>query len=160
VKVDPTNPLDYTNEYLLMSIELNDGTNVFAVKTGTPPNTTLSENDANMLNVFSHSGTNLFQTPFDADGWHNFAIVVDWSNLTLQVFYSMNGCILQVVTDVVDNSSAGKGLIGDFAFGLVKYPAANAGNSVENQGLRFSGVFVEKTDNGVSFGGADGECIA
>jgi hypothetical protein len=35
VKVDPTNPLDYTNEYLLMSIELNDGTNVFAVKTGT-----------------------------------------------------------------------------------------------------------------------------
>jgi hypothetical protein len=35
VQVDPENPLDYTKEYLLMSIELSDGTNAFAVKTGT-----------------------------------------------------------------------------------------------------------------------------
>jgi hypothetical protein len=87
---------------------------------GTPPNTTLPEIGSNMLSIFSHSGTNLFQTSFDPNEWHNFAIVVDWSNLTLQVFYSTNGCILQDVTDVVDNSSAGEGSIGDFAFGLVK----------------------------------------
>ncbi|KAN0139679.1 hypothetical protein V8E53_002341 [Lactarius tabidus] len=161
VQVDPENPLDYTKEYLLMSIELSDGTNAFAVKTGTPPNTTLPENGSNMLSIFSHSGTNLFQTSFDPNEWHNIAVVVDWSNLTLQVFYSTNGCILQDVTDVVDNSSAGEGSIGDFAFGLVKYPATDTGNSTENQeGLRFSGVFVERTDNGVSFGGADEECIA
>ena len=87
---------------------------------GTPFNTTLSDNsDPNTLRIRSHNGSVLFQTHFNS-AWHNFAVIVDWDNLTLQVYYSPNGCTLQDVTNVEDNSSAPKGSIGDFQFGVLK----------------------------------------
>ena len=75
-----------------------------------------------MLRIDSHNGSVLFQTPFDQTVWHNFAVAVDWNALTLQVFYSQNGCQLQAVSGVEDNSSAAKGANGqgDFHIGMVK----------------------------------------
>jgi len=54
--------------------------------------------------------------------WHNFAVVVNWSKFTLQVFYSQDGLPLGAVTTVTENSSAGRGPQGqgDFHFGVLK----------------------------------------
>jgi hypothetical protein len=75
-----------------------------------------------MLRVRSHNSSVLFQTPFDENTWHNFAVAVDWDNLMLQVFYSQNASSLTNVTNLEDNSSAVKGPNGqgDFHFGLLK----------------------------------------
>jgi Glycoside hydrolase 131 catalytic N-terminal domain len=75
-----------------------------------------------MLRIRSHNSTVLFATQFVPSAWHNFAVVVDWNKLTLQVFYSLNGESLVAVTNVEDNSSVGKGPAaqGDFHFGLLK----------------------------------------
>ena len=75
-----------------------------------------------MLNIRSHNTSVLFQTPCVDNTWHNFAVVVDWDKLTLQVYYSQDGQPLKAVTNVEDNSSAVKGPNGqgDFHVGLVK----------------------------------------
>ena len=54
--------------------------------------------------------------------WHNLAVVVDWDNLTLRVFYSTCALPLKAVTTVQDNSSAARGPNGqgDFHFGVLK----------------------------------------
>lgn len=95
---------------------------------GTPFNTTLSEDDANAIRILSHNGNVLFQTPFDQTAWHNFAVLIDSDELTLQVFYSQDGCQLQAVSDVEDNSSVPKGPTGqgDFHFGVLKVRLAYA----------------------------------
>jgi len=89
---------------------------------GTPFNTTTSDADARTLKIRSHNLTVLFNTPFDGQSWHNFAIVVDAVKSTLQVFYSQNGDSLKAVTNVEDNSSVTKGAQGqgDFHIGMVK----------------------------------------
>ena len=75
-----------------------------------------------MIRIRSHNQSVLFQTSFDQNAWHNFAVLVDSDGLTLQVFYSQDGCQLQAVTDVEDNSSVPKGPTGqgDFHFGVLK----------------------------------------
>jgi Glycoside hydrolase 131 catalytic N-terminal domain len=90
---------------------------------GTPFNTTLTNAAAaSTLRIRTHNRTVLFETPLVPSAWHNFAVVVDWDNLTLQVFHSLNGDFLAAVTSVEDNSSVGKGPAaqGDFHFGLLK----------------------------------------
>jgi len=166
---DQSQPLNLTHEYQIVFIEPNDGTHVFEAKLGTPFNTTLSENDANVIHILSHNQSVLFQTPFDQTAWHNLAVLVDSDGLTLQVFYSQNGCQLQAVTGVEDNSSLPKGPTGqgDFHFGVLKLPLINPSDSSADQsdvahhgiqegtveGLTFSGVFVEAAPNGPSIGG-------
>jgi hypothetical protein len=54
--------------------------------------------------------------------WHNFAVVVDWDNLTLKVFYSLGTDPLKAVTTTQENSSVSPGPNGqgDFHFGVLK----------------------------------------
>jgi hypothetical protein len=143
LQADTSQPLNFTHEYQVVFIEPNDGTHIFEAQLGTmcarraPPlrvrltarttpgtpfNTTLSENDANTIRILSHNLSVLFQTPFDQTAWHNFAVLVDSDELTLQVFYSQDGCSLQAVTNVEDNSSLAKGSAGqgDLHFGVLK----------------------------------------
>jgi Glycoside hydrolase 131 catalytic N-terminal domain len=91
---------------------------------GTPFNTKASGTSATTrtLRIRAHDGTVLFQTPFLKATWHNFAVIVDWSSLTLQVFYSQDADALKAVTTIQDNSSAGSGPQGqgDFHFGVLK----------------------------------------
>jgi hypothetical protein len=91
---------------------------------GTPFNTTASNTSTTSptLRIRAHDGTVRFHTPFPAATWHNFAVVVNWSDLTLQVFYSLDALPLEAVTEVQDNSSAGHGPQGqgDFHFGVLK----------------------------------------
>jgi Glycoside hydrolase 131 catalytic N-terminal domain len=93
------------------------------VHSGTDFNTSsTSAAAASTLRIRAHNSTLLFETPIEISAWHNFAVVVDWNKLTLQVFHSLNGELLAAVTNVEDNSSVGKGPAaqGDFHFGLLK----------------------------------------
>lgn len=65
----------------------------------------------------------LFQTPFTPLTWHNFAVQVDWTALTLGVFYSKDAASLEPVTaKVAPNKGhvAGETGKGDFHFGVLK----------------------------------------
>jgi len=173
VMADPTQPLNVSHEYQAVFIEPNDGTHVFQLDMGTPFNTTLSGAAANMLRIDSHNGSVLFQTPFDQTVWHNFAVLVDWDSLTLQVFYSQNGCQLQAVSGVEDNSSATKGPNGqgDLHIGMVKLPLIDPTESPTQQadvahfgiqegstdGLIYSGIFIEDAQTGSISLGGDGQ---
>jgi len=121
-----------------------------------------------MLRIRSHNSSVLFQTPFAANTWHNFAVAVDWDKLNLQVFYSQNASPLTAVSSVENNLGEVQGPNGqgDFHFGLLKLPLINPADTPANQadvahhgiqegtteGLLYSGVFVESTQNGVSAG--------
>jgi hypothetical protein len=88
----------------------------------TIPTSTVPVSDARSLKVRNHALTLLFETPFTANDWHNFAVQVDWTNRTLGVFYSTNATPLAAVTGLEDNSSAPSGVAaqGDYHFGVLK----------------------------------------
>ena len=89
----------------------------FTIPTGTAP-----VSDAASLKVRNHALTLLFETPFTPNDWHNFAIQVDWTNLTLGVFYSTNATPLAPVTGLVNNTGVptGAAAVGDYHFGVLK----------------------------------------
>ena len=78
--------------------------------------------NAHFLKVRNHALDLLFETPFTSCDWHNFAIQVDWTHLTLGVFYSVNATLLEAVTGVEGNESAPAGAAGqgDYHFGILK----------------------------------------
>ena len=69
----------------------------------------------------------LFTTPFTPKTWHNFAIQIDWENLTLGVFFSQDEQPLKAVTTLRPNQTAKPGPEGqgDFHFGFVKVCVMN-----------------------------------
>jgi hypothetical protein len=78
--------------------------------------------NAHSFKILDHSLNVLFTTPFSPTTWHNFAVRVDWDNLTLQVFYSTQAQPLKAVTGVIQNQAvqAGEAGRGDFHFGVLK----------------------------------------
>ncbi|KAG1739392.1 uncharacterized protein EDB91DRAFT_1053830 [Suillus paluster] len=174
---DPERPLNFSHEYQIVWIEPNDGTHVFEIQLGSPftiPTGTVPVSDARFLKVRNHALDLLFETPFTCKDWHNFAVQIDWTNLTLGVFYSTNGEPLKNVTGIVENSSASPGAAGqgDYHFGLLKLPLANPNETASQQSdvvhfgiqegdaeaLTYSGVFIESITGGVS--AAYGKTIA
>ena len=83
--------------------------------------------DAHSFKVRDHALNILFETPFTAHLWHNFAVQVDWTNRTLAVLYSKDLAPLAVVTQPTPNLSATAGPDGqgDFHFGVLKVRSAN-----------------------------------
>lgn len=170
-------PLNMSHEYQIVWIEPIDGTHVFEIQLGSPftiPTGTVPVSNARFLKVRNHALDLLFETPFTSHDWHNFAVQVDWTNLTLGVFYSTNGEPLKAVTGLVENSSASPGAAGqgDYHFGVLKLPLADPNETAAQQGdvvhfgiqegdteaLTYSGVFIESITGGVSAG--DGKTIA
>ncbi|KAJ3886313.1 hypothetical protein GG344DRAFT_90957 [Lentinula edodes] len=156
-------PLNYSHEYQIVFIEPSDGTHVFELQLGTPfsnPSTTELAADAKFLKVRDHALNLLFETPFTAGQWHNFAVQVDWKNLTLQVFYSVGAAELVAVTSVAPNPTAATGSAGqgDFHAALLKLPIVDPSEPAAEQndvvhygiqegtteGLFYSGLFVEQ----------------
>jgi len=149
-------------------IEPSDGSHVFDLQIGTPFNTTFSCTTSYDLRIRAHNDTVLFHTAFLQATWHNFAVVVDWDNLTLKVFYSAGALPLKAVTTVQDNSSASRGPNGqgDFHFGVLKLPLIDPSETPADQAdvahfgiqegsyeaLIYSGLFAESTSGGVSIG--------
>lgn len=161
IKADETHPLNYTHEYQIAFIEPSDGSHVFGLQLGSPftiPTGIVPAPRTTSFKVLDRDLNVLFATSFTEGTWHNFAIEVDWDNLTLKVFYSLNNAIPEAVTDAMPNTSAGAGVIGDFHFGILKLPLVNPLDSATQQadvvhyglqegsleGLIYSGVFVER----------------
>lgn len=88
---------------------------------GTPFNSTPSDT-SNSLKIRSHDLTELFAVPYIPATWHNFAVIIDWTNKTLTTFYSTNATTLSAVTGAEPNLSEASGATGrgDFHFGLLK----------------------------------------
>ncbi|KAG1883919.1 hypothetical protein F4604DRAFT_1575153 [Suillus subluteus] len=164
-------PLNMSHEYQIVWIEPNDGTHVFEIQLGSPftiPTGTVPVSDARFLKVRNHALDLMFETPFTSHDWHNFAVQIDWTNLTLGVFYSTNGEPLKAVTGLVENLSASLGAAGqgDYHFGVLKLPLADPNETAAQQSdvvhfgiqegdteaLTYSGVFIEGITGGVSAG--------
>ncbi|KAJ8587086.1 hypothetical protein M405DRAFT_794768 [Rhizopogon salebrosus TDB-379] len=169
IQEDPAKPLNLSHEYQVVWIEPNDGSHIFEIQLGSPftiPTSTAPVPDARSLKVRNHALTLLFETPFTANNWHNFAVQVDWTNRTLGVFYSTNATPLAAVTGLEDNSSAPSGVAaqGDYHFGVLKLPLANPNETAAQQSdvvhfgiqegdaeaLTYSGAFIESITGGVS----------
>lgn len=126
-----------------MFIEPNDGSHVFGIQLGTyfpsapnvvealkfglgspftDPTGSLPAEFAHDFKVLDHDLNILFKTPFDGSLWHNFAIEVDWNELTLAVFYSQGSDRLKLVAPAVANPGAAAGSVGQgvFHFGVLK----------------------------------------
>lgn len=88
----------------------------------TNPTGTIPAPNARSFKVRDHALNLLFETPFTLGNWHNFAVQVDWNNLTLAVLYSTDGAPLKAVTKLVSNPTAVAGAAGqgDFHFTVLK----------------------------------------
>lgn len=167
VRADDQLPLNMSHEYQIVWIEPNDGSHVFEIQLGSPftnPTGPLPVTDAHYLKVRNHALDLLFETPFTSGDWHNFAIQVDWTQLTLGVLYSTNATPLEAVTGVEDNSStpAGAAGQGDYHFGVLKLPLVDPSEPPyeqadvvhygiqegEKEALTYSGVFIESIEDG------------
>ena len=80
------------------------------------PTGALSASGAHNLKVHDHVGNDLFTTPLIPFTWHNFAVQVDWGNLTLGVFYSSNNFKLTAVAGVLPNPTVSLGSSGQGDF--------------------------------------------
>ncbi|TRM62112.1 hypothetical protein BD626DRAFT_67423 [Schizophyllum amplum] len=128
IMADTDKPLNYDHEYQIVFIEPSDGTHVFGIVLGTPFNTDASDEEAHSIRVLAHDSSILFETTFTESVWHNFAVLVDWSALTLQAYYSVDADDLAEVSDVIPNTgvSSGSAGQGDFHFGVLKVRRPNS----------------------------------
>ena len=141
IAVDDSKPLNFTHEYQVVFIEPSDGSHVFGVQLGehvpsfflasltrilgspfTNPTGNLPAAGAQNFKILDHDLNVLFSTPFTCQTWHNFAIVVDWDNLTLAVFYSVGVQPLKSVSPTKKNQGvkASPDGQGEFHFGVLK----------------------------------------
>jgi len=88
----------------------------------TNPPGTLPVADARNINILDHDLNVLFSAPFTCQTWHNFAVVIDWDNLTLAVFYSVGAQPLKLVSPTKKNqgAKAAPDGQGEFHFGVLK----------------------------------------
>ncbi|QSZ34599.1 hypothetical protein DSL72_006193 [Monilinia vaccinii-corymbosi] len=152
---DSARPLNLSHEYQIAFLESADfSTNQFVLKTGTILDSKNTE--SNVLRVIGNvneGATELFTTPF-TDGWHNFAIKLDFTANTIKVFYSTASRTLKSVTKTLPNKISGGG---QYHFGLLKKPTNFApGADISkngfqeagiNEGLIFGGIFFEDIQN-------------
>lgn len=88
----------------------------------TNPTGILPASDAQNIKIRDHALNTLFSTAFTPQCWHNFAVVIDWDNLTLAVFYSIGARPLKLVSATKSNKGAvaGPSGQGEFHFGVLK----------------------------------------
>lgn len=144
---DPQRPLNLTHEYQLVFLESSDfSTNQIVLKTGSLIGETTADPDTLQLfgNVNASPVQLLFNTSFTPDVFHNFAVTLDFNNLTSQVYYSTGASPLQAVTQAVSNDVSGQG---QFHFGVLKKPI-DGGSDPSHNGTQESGI-----DEGIIFGG-------
>ncbi|TLD15266.1 hypothetical protein PspLS_10667 [Pyricularia sp. CBS 133598] len=165
VAKDLKKPLNLTHEYQLVFLEDNKfSTNQIVVKTGTIDGQANANPDT--LNVFGNVASNppklLFSTPFGADGFHNFAMTLDFDKNTTQVFFSKGNEPLKAVSKPEPNDVSGGG---QYHFGCLKKGVGKVKDVVRegiqepniNEGLIYGGIFMEDSANGcVSLSAAAG----
>ena len=81
------------------------------------PTGPLSASGIHNLKVHDHVGSYLFTTPLiPGFTWYNFAVQVDWDNLTLGVFYSSYNSKATAVAGVLQNPTVSLGATGQGDF--------------------------------------------
>ncbi|KAH7359258.1 hypothetical protein B0T11DRAFT_330954 [Plectosphaerella cucumerina] len=144
VQRDPAKPLNATHDYQIMNLESKDfAFRTIDVRTG-------AEN-GNEIAVFGNSNTapapqKVFSVPFGEGAFENFAIKMDFTANTIQVFHSTGQTPLQQVTEPVANDLANSG---EYHFALQKNPVGNAPQPVGAvDALFFAGIFMEDSTDG------------
>ncbi|KAK6211662.1 hypothetical protein QIS74_10926 [Colletotrichum tabaci] len=153
---DDKRPLNLSHEYQLAFLESADfSTNQIVLKTGT----ILGQNteDPDTLQLFGNVATSpppeLFKTKFTPGVFHNFAIKLDFTANTTEVFYSQGNSALKSQGAAVPNIIAGQG---QYHFGILKKPV-NGGADITksgdqpagiDEGLVYAGIFQEDSANG------------
>ncbi|EFX02207.1 hypothetical protein CMQ_2256 [Grosmannia clavigera kw1407] len=153
---DSERPLNLSHEYQLVFLESSDfSTNQLVLKTGTLIGQETANPDTLQLlgNVNVNPPQVLFSTPFLPDVFHNFAVTMDFNNLTTQVFFSTGNSSLKAVTQALSNDISGQG---EFHFGMLKKPIDGGSDIVHNgtqesdidEGIIYGGIFEEDSSTG------------
>ncbi|KAK1989851.1 hypothetical protein LX36DRAFT_717214 [Colletotrichum falcatum] len=153
---DAQRPLNLSHEYQLVFLESADfSTNQLVLKTGSILGQATADPDTLQLfgNVASDPVPELFTTKFTPGVFHNFAVKLDFTANTTEVFYSQGNSALQSQGAPVANNIAGKG---QFHFGMLKKPV-NGGSDITksgdqpaniNEGIIYGGIFEEDSSTG------------
>ncbi|KAK1590409.1 uncharacterized protein LY79DRAFT_579893 [Colletotrichum navitas] len=153
---DAQRPLNLSHEYQLVFLESADfSTNQVVLKTGSILGQNTADPDTLQLfgNVNSDPVPELFKTKFTPDVFHNFAVKLDFTANTTQVFYSQGNTPLKSQGAPFVNNIAGKG---QFHFGMLKKPV-NGGDNIAksgdqpaniNEGVIYGGIFEEDSSTG------------
>ncbi|KAK1723259.1 hypothetical protein CaCOL14_007096 [Colletotrichum acutatum] len=155
---DVQRPLNLSHEYQLAFLESNDfSTNQVVLKTGTILGGDATV-DPDTLQLFGNVNTKptppvLFSTPFAENTIHNFAVTMDFTANTVQVFYSTDNNDLEAQGEPQINDIKGQG---QYHFGILKKPVGGQGDITKNgfqpdgidEGIVYSGIFQEDSTNG------------
>ncbi|KAK1965984.1 hypothetical protein LY78DRAFT_74395 [Colletotrichum sublineola] len=153
---DNQRALNLSHEYQLVFLESADfSTNQIVLKTGSILGQNTADPDTLQLfgNVNSNPVPELFQAKFTPDVFHNFAVKLDFTANTTEVFYSQGNAALKSQGAPVANNIAGKG---QFHFGMLKKPV-NGGADITksgfqpaniNEGIVYGGIFEEDSSTG------------
>ena len=155
LQYDTRRLLNYTHEYLLFFMETSDyATTQISVRTGAILGGTNEQQTVKqVLRVFGNTkhsaqGQLLFETGF-VNGWHNFALELDFNKNTVLPYYSSNEDVLEPMSSGPISNSLGGG--GRYHFGLLKKGTNGRGNFLTNgfqprginEGMIYGGIFVE-----------------
>jgi hypothetical protein len=158
---DPLRPLNFSHEYHPAWHETADfSTSEITFLTGKPFNSAFDPTVTNPKTLrlagrqSNSPETTFFQTPFDFDVWHNFAVTLGWNSNLLTVYYSKGYAPLKRVAGPSFNNNSGGG---QFHTGVFKLPTGPVGIDVAHQGFQpakidegliFGGIFIEDSSNG------------
>jgi hypothetical protein len=153
IRRDESRALNYSHEYYFFWQERADfSSNTFVLGTGTlfgdGDNKTTTE-EAEQLWLRSSDASDqrtLWQAPFAIGVWHNVALLLDYDQNMLQVYYSTDDGEILPQGDAVQNDLSGNG---QFHIGLLKKPTGQNLTDITKQGYQESGI-----DEGMIFGGA------
>ncbi|KAJ6557043.1 hypothetical protein DFH09DRAFT_1164257 [Mycena vulgaris] len=151
IKVDISQPLNYSQKYQIVFIEPSDWSHVSGIQLGSPftnPIGQLLAKSAHSFKGLDHGLNVRFFVPFVPLVWHNFAITVDRDSRTLLVAYSTDRRPIKAVNSIIPNPTVAAGAMGDLHFGVLKLPLVDPEDSPTDQstteGLFYSGVSVER----------------
>jgi len=160
VMKDTSRPLNLSHEYQIVFLESNDySTNQFVLKTGTIIGGDASVDPDSLIlvgNVNDSPVKTLDLRPFTPGVWHNYGVVLNFTENTTSVLYSYGFDPLAQVTAATSNDLSGQG---EFHFGLLKKPTGNDLTDLPHQGYQESGI-----NEGIIFGGifeedSQGGCV-
>ncbi|KAI1338606.1 hypothetical protein F5Y15DRAFT_386364 [Xylariaceae sp. FL0016] len=151
VKQDAERPLNLTHEYLTVWHESSDySANQFNFELGTIIGK--SGSDKNTFKILNRQNTQVWSTPVDSKAWQNFAVTLDFTKNTLQVYYSKDDEPLKSVTSALTNDNSGGG---QYQIGILKKPTGtsdvvNSGYQEKgiNEGQIYGGLFLEDSASG------------
>ncbi|KAL8366979.1 hypothetical protein RB595_009162 [Gaeumannomyces hyphopodioides] len=151
VKIDPGRALNLSHEYLNVWHETSDySANQFNFEMGTILGQTSLPRDT--FKILNRQNRQIWSTKVDSAAWNNFAIKIDYTKNTLQVYYSKGDEPLKSVTSAVQNDNSGNG---QYQLGLLKKPTGtndvvNSGYQSRNinEGLIYGGIFLEDSAGG------------